>query len=131
MSWYTIFNQFLMRYYDLYTDASDIGTEAACLSTIDEDGVERQIRKLPSAKLRYLTVEKRTLGGRLCSKKIAKVYIGQSIHIVLYCDNTAVCYMFNKDKPSQRLQRWVLCTQECSFKIIHLPFRKNAMADAL
>lgn len=50
---------------------------------------------------------------------------------MLFCNISAVCYLFNKNEPSQRLQRWTMCTQEFTFEVKHLPSTKNSVADAL
>ncbi|CEP13073.1 hypothetical protein [Parasitella parasitica] len=119
--------------YHLYTDASDIGIGAS-LSTMDDDGVEKPVlflsRKLQPAEVKYATVEKELLAVTYAMRKLRKYLLDNEF--ILFCDNTAVCYLFNKDEPSQRFQRWILCTQEYyRFKIKHLPSRKNAVADAL
>jgi hypothetical protein len=49
----------------------------------------------------------------------------------LFCDNTAVCYLFSKHNPNQRLQRWIMATQEYTFDIKHITSKRNAVSDAL
>lgn len=118
--------------YHLYIDALDIGV-GACFSAVNDQGVERLTsflsRKLQSAEIRYPIVEEELLVVVYSLRKPRK-YLLDNV-FTLFCDNTAVCYMVNKDEPSQQLQRWVFCTQEYQFVIKHLPSRKNAVADAL
>ncbi|OBZ80447.1 Transposon Ty3-G Gag-Pol polyprotein, partial [Choanephora cucurbitarum] len=118
--------------YRLYCDASEVGI-GACLATIDENNEERPVlflsRKLQPAETRYPTVEKELLAVIYAFKKLRKYLLDRKF--VLFCDNFAVCYLFNKNEPSQRLQRWIMCTQEFSFVVKHLPSSKNSVADAL
>lgn len=118
--------------YNLYCDASEVGI-GACLSTIVKDGSEKPVvflsRKLLPAETRNPTVEKELLAVIYALRKLRKYLLDREF--TLYCDNTAVCYLFNKNEPSQRLQRWVMCAQEFTFKIKHLPSTKNSVADAL
>ena len=117
--------------YHLYCDASEVGIGAR-LSTITDDGEKPVLflsRKLQPAETRYPTVEKELLAVIYALKKLRKYLLDREF--VLFCDNTAVCYLFNKNEPSQRLQRWVMCTQEFQFKVVHLPSTKNSVADAL
>lgn len=118
--------------YNLYTDASEVGI-GACLSAIMEDGSERPVvfisRKLLPAETRYPTVEKELLAVIYALRKLRKYLLDREF--TLYCDNSAVCYLFNKNEPSQRLQRWVMCTQEFQFQTKHISSAKNSVADAL
>lgn len=105
----------------------------ACLATIDEDGEERPVsflsRKLQSAETRYPAVEKELLAVVFALKKLRKYLLDREF--TLFCDNSAVCYLFNKNEPSQRLQRWVMCTQEFKFNVKHIASTKNSVEDAL
>ncbi|CEP10184.1 hypothetical protein [Parasitella parasitica] len=116
----------------LYTDALEIGI-GATLAVIKEDDTEQPVmflsRKLQPAETRYPTVEKELLAVIYAMRKLRKYFLDNEF--TLYCDNTAVCYQFNKSEPSQRLQRWIMCTQEFVFKIKHVSGKKNAAADAL
>ncbi|CEP17868.1 hypothetical protein [Parasitella parasitica] len=83
--------------------------------TMDDDGVEKPVlflsRKLQPAEVKYATVEKELLAVIYAMRKLRKYLLDNEF--ILFCDNTAVCYLFNEDESSQRLQR------------------KNAVADAL
>jgi hypothetical protein len=118
--------------YHLYTDASEVGI-GACLAMVSSDGEERPVlflsRKLQPAETRYPVVEKELLAVIYSLKKLRKYLLDRKF--VLFCDNSAVCYLFNKNEPSQRLQRWIMCTQEYTFVVKHLPSSKNSVADAL
>lgn len=86
-------------------------------------------RKLQPAETRYPTVEKKLLAVIYAMRKLRKYLLDKEF--TLFCDNTAVCYLFNKTEPSQRLQRWVMCTQDFTFNLKHVSGTKNAVADAL
>ncbi|CEP16765.1 hypothetical protein [Parasitella parasitica] len=73
----------------------------ACLSTMSPDGDEKPVIFL-SRKLQSAGIRYPTVEKELLA-----------------------------DQPSQRLQRWILCTQEYRVKVKQLLSRKNAVADAL
>lgn len=112
--------------YVLHTDASEVGMDD-CLATITDDGVKRPVlflsRKLQPAETRYPVVKKDLLAVVYALKKLRKYLLDYKF--VIFCDNTAVCYLFNKNEPSQRLQRWIMCTQEITFVIKQLPLLKS------
>ncbi|OBZ81681.1 Transposon Tf2-6 polyprotein, partial [Choanephora cucurbitarum] len=117
--------------YNLYCDASEVGI-GACLAAITDEGEKPVLylsRKLQPAETRYPTVEKELLAVIYALKKLRKYLLDRKF--TLFRDNTAVCYLFNKNEPSQRLQRWVMCTQEFVFDVVHLPSTKNSVAYAL
>lgn len=115
--------------YNLYCDGSEKGIGAALIA-VDLNGEEKPVsflsRKLQSAEVRYPTVEKELLAVIYALKKLRKYLLDRKF--TLFCDNTAVCYLFNKNEPSQR---WVMCTQEFTFDVKHLSSFKNCVADAL
>lgn len=86
-------------------------------------------RKLLPVETRYPTVEKELLAVIYALRKLRKYLLDREF--TLFCDNSAVCYLFNKNEPSQRLQRWIMCTQEFQFKTKHISSAKNSVADAL
>lgn len=118
--------------YNLYCDASEVGI-GACLSAIMDNGDERPVlflsRKLQPVETRYPVVEKELLAIVYALRKLRKYLLDREF--VLFCDNSAVCYLFNKNEPSQRLQRWIMCTQEFTFTTKHISSVKNCVADAL
>lgn len=118
--------------YHLYCDASEVGI-GACLSAIMDNGDERPVlflsRKLQPVETRYPVVEKELLAVIYALRKLRKYLLDREF--VLYCDNSAVCYLFNKTEPSQRLQRWIMCTKEFTFTTKHISSTKNCVADAL
>ncbi|OBZ80715.1 Retrovirus-related Pol polyprotein from transposon 17.6, partial [Choanephora cucurbitarum] len=99
--------------YRLYTDASDIAI-GACLAQLDDNDEERPIcfmsRKLQPAEFRKYLLDK---------------------PFTLFTDNSAVQYMFSKNTPNQRLQRWVMAAQDLTFKCVHLKTKFNPVADAM
>lgn len=118
--------------YRLYTDASDVGI-GACLAQLDPDGVERPVcflsRKLQPTETRYPTVEKELLAVIVALSKFRKYLFDKEF--TLFTDNSAVSHLFFKNDPNQRLQRWIMATQEFRFKIKHLPGKYNIAADVM
>ncbi|KAG1135494.1 hypothetical protein G6F37_012849 [Rhizopus arrhizus] len=106
----------------------------AVLTQFDKEiQVERPIcflsRKLVPAEVNYPTVEKELLAVVYALKKLRKYLLDKEFD--LFTDNKAVRYLFKKNDVSQRLQRWILCVQEFSFKIHHLPGKHNVAADVM
>jgi hypothetical protein len=121
----------------VYTDASDVGlggqltqrTVDATGKLISEEPVHFASRLMTPAERNYSAVEREGLAVVFCLKKFRKYLLGHDF--TLYTDNSALKFMFNKNEITGRLARWVMQLQEYRFTAVHLPGKKNVVADVL
>lgn len=120
------------KVFHVYTDASDYAL-GVTMSQIDKQGVDTPIcllsRRLQGAELRYNILEKELLAIIFALLKLGNYLYDKPFF--LYTDNAPITYLFKKNEPNQRLQRWILALQEFSFTTVHISGKLNVVADAL
>ncbi|KAG1168564.1 hypothetical protein G6F70_008831 [Rhizopus microsporus] len=117
----------------LTTDASSHGISAILSQSPDGTAESERVisynsRTLRPAEKNYATVHLEALAVVWAVTKYRHYLMGR--HFKLRTDNSAVTYIMNPSKASQKLSRWAACLIEYDFEIIHLPGHLNP-ADSL
>ena len=115
----------------LYTNASDVGTEAV-LSQI-QDGEERVIaylsKSLEGIEQRYCTARKELLAVVRALKHFKCYLYGQKITV--RTDNSSVSWLHRSKDPVRQPARWIEVIDTYDIMFQHQPCRKHGNADAL
>ncbi len=115
----------------LHCDASNVGVG----STLAQgDSHPRKpcdyfSKKFTKAQLNYSTGEKEFMSIVLGIQHRKHYLIGR--HFVVVTDHRPLTHLMSKDKPSQRLERWLIIIREYDFKFQFINGTANVMADAL
>lgn len=86
-------------------------------------------KNLQGAEYNYTLIEKELLVVIYALNKFMHYIIGYQIF--LHTDHSAIKYLMNKPKISQRLARWLLLMQEFDITIIDKSGKENFVADFL
>eukprot|EP00171_Calliarthron_tuberculosum_P020369 IDg20369t1 len=125
----------ILRSHGSFIVSTDTSSKAICavLSQKDSSGRDHPIhyasRCLNQAEQNYSTFEREALAV-ICSLKKFRPYLLPS-KFILYTDNQALKYVFNRHDPHGRIARWFSLLSEFEFELFYRPGKENLAADYL
>ena len=119
--------------FKLAVDASDLGTGAVLLQTVN--GIDHPVsyfsKKFDKHQVNYSTIENELLGLLLALQHF-EIYVGNSpAPVVVYTDHNPLVFLNKFRNKNRRLTRWSLELQDFNLKIMHIKGVDNKIADAL
>ncbi|GJY70672.1 reverse transcriptase domain-containing protein [Tanacetum coccineum] len=119
------------RPFELMWDASDYAIGAVLGQRIEKHfrPIYYASKTMTEAESNYTTTEKEMLAMVYAFEKFRSYLIMNKS--IVYTDNSALKYLFNKKDAKARLLQWVLLLQEFDFKVIDTKGAENYMADHL
>ena len=88
-------------------------------------------KRLFSAETRYSTTEREALAILRCLEEVRWLILGSPYTTKVYTDHSALVSLLKKDDAQGRIVRWQVRLSEYDVEYIHIPGRKNALADGL
>ena len=118
----------------IHVDASDLGLGAVLMQECVEK-LEHPIgyfsQKFSGSQKNYSTSEKEALALILSLQHFEFYVVPAKFPIDIYTDHNPLVFLHRVKNNNQRLLRWSLLLQEHNLNIIHIPGRRNVVADAL
>ena len=114
----------------IHVDASDLGLGA---DLIQEKAWNTQLVTLlrNDSQRNYSTSEKEALALVLSLQHFEFYVIPAKFPIDIYTDHNPLVFLNRVKNKNQRLLQWSLFLQEHNLNIIHIPGRRNVVADVL
>ena len=120
------------RSFIVHSDASE-STVAACLSQLDDMGVERPIafvsKKLSDSQRKWSVIEKEAFAIVYALKQFDYFIYGSEVK--LYTDHNPLTYLVNSAPKSAKLTRWSLGLQRWNVNLEYKNTKANVVADCL
>ena len=118
----------------IHVDASDLGLGAVLMQESVEK-LEHPIgyfsQKFSGSQRNYSTSEKEALALILSLQHFEFYVVPAKFAIDIYTDHNPLVFLNRVKNNNQRLLRWSLFLQEHNLNIIHIPGRRNVVADSL
>ena len=122
------------RPFIIHVDASDLGLGAVLMQESIEK-LEHPIgyfsQKFNKSQKNYSTSEKEALALILSLQHFEFYIVPAKFPIDIYTDHNPLVFLNRIKNKNQRLLRWSLSLQEYNLNIMHIPGRRNVVADAL